>query len=113
MNEQLIERLNDRLEDCNAVIQKFKENLDKDPLYALSWSKDTFKAAAMLDLLQWVIPVFEKHEAQVVADELTRRLIQRATCPAQSTSPTSNLVDDYKTAVIAEVLDMMRWWVEK
>lgn len=93
-----------------ATIQRFKLELDKDPAYALSWGDSVFRAAAKLRILNQLVNDLadEKTTRENIHDSLMGRIMHKSRYPAQSTSPTSNLIEQYELAACAEIVDDLR-----
>jgi len=100
---------------AQTQIDKFKAALDKDPAHALSWGTGVFQAAATLKVAHMLVYAFTEREGEVMCtieqarDTLLDRVMQKARYPAQSTSPTSNLMEQYEAAAYAEALDELKW----
>ena len=102
-------------EQAQAQIDKFKLELDKDPAYALSWGNDVFQSAARLKMAKMLVNAFTEREGNTVCtieqarDTLLDRVMLKARYPAQSSSPTSNLMEQYEAAAYAEALDELKY----
>jgi len=99
-------------ENETAVIEKFKMALDKDPAYALSWGCGVFAAAAKLRVLRQLINVLGDGEAtqEDVHSLMMANVLHKSQYPAQSSSPTSNLIEQYELAACAEIIaDLPRY----
>lgn len=102
----LKDRYTKQAENETAVIEKFKMALDKDPAYALSWGCGVFAAAAKLRVLKQLINVLGDGEATAedVHSLLMANILHKSQYPAQSSSPTSNLIEQYELAACAEII---------
>jgi hypothetical protein len=88
-----------------AKIAKFQDELIKDPAYALSWSNGAFQSAARLRVAKMMADAFtDGWTVQDARDTLMDRVMHKSKYPAQSTSPTSNLIEQYELAAYAEFL---------
>jgi hypothetical protein len=97
-------------EQARAQIDKFKVELDKDPAYALSWGNDVFKNAARLKVAGMLVNAFsDTCTVEQARETLLDRVMNKARYPAQSTSPTSNLMEQYEAAAYAEALDELKY----
>ena len=107
----LLERFQRQAQYETATIEKFKLELDKDPAYALSWGNEVFRAAAKLKVVNEIINSLKDLEpAENIKDALMDRIMHKSRYPAQSTSPTSNLIEQYELAVCAEIFnDLQRY----
>lgn len=105
-------------EQAQAQIDKFKVELDKDPAYALSWGNGVFQSAARLKVAQMLVYAFTEREGDTTCtieqarETMMDRVMHKARYPAQSTSPTSNLMEQYEAAAYAEALDELRYFTE-
>lgn len=95
-----------KLEIAQVQIAEFKEKFNEDPAYALTWSKTIFQAAAMESVCKSILAAIDKETSTLenLKATLTDQVLHAAKYPAESTSPTSNLMDNYMTAVKAEIL---------
>lgn len=94
-----------------AVLDKFAKDFAYDPTYALSWSNSVFQAAARVKVAKELATAFENPDVDVVRARayLTDRVLNRARYPAQSTSPTANLMEQYESAAYAEALEVLNY----
>jgi len=101
----LLERFQRQAESETAVIEKFKVELAKDPAYALSWGCGVFAAAAKLRILKQLINALEDGDTTIknIQDHLMGNIMHKSRYPAQSSSPTSNLIEQYELAACAEI----------
>jgi len=115
MSEKAIKKFTAIAEQAQESIDKFKEQLNKDPAHALSWGLDAFHNAARLKVAQMLVYGFTPKDGTTVytvdqaVDFLTDRIMSKARWPAQNTSPTSNLMEQYEAAAYAEALDELRY----
>lgn len=105
MSEKLAQKYSRRLATARAKIEKFQAEVELDPAHALSWGIGAFAAAAEIRVLRQVVADFESGAtAAEVKSWLMSHVIQGSRTPAHSTSPTSNLIEQYVLASYAEVL---------
>ena len=121
--ETIIERLHERAKserDALGVIQaeiaepSFLEG--GTALHFFSWSKDAFKTAARAKVFGRYAEVFMRlHEGRLtdvtmqdIVNEIGRAVHRAVVAPPQSTSPTSNLAEQYEAAAMAELLEFLR-----
>jgi len=115
MSAKALKKFTAVAEQAQAQIDKFKADLDKDPAHALSWGLDAFHNAARLKVASMLVYGFTPKEGSPVytveqaVEFLTDRVMSKARYPAQSTSPTSNLMEQYEAAAYAEALDELRY----
>jgi hypothetical protein len=114
MTAQALKKFTAIAEQAQLQIDKFKAELDKDPAYALSWGLGAFQSAARLKIANMLVYAFTPREGETVCtiaqarDTLMDRVMNKARYPAQSTSPTSNLMEQYEAAAYAEALDELK-----
>jgi hypothetical protein len=106
---QLIKRFKSQSEAARYRVDVFKTKLDEDAAHALIWSLDAFKSAAEIRVLGHVIDSLEGgNTVEQVLEGLIDRVLQGGKYPAQSTSPTSNLMEQYELAVYAELATYLK-----
>ena len=114
MTAQALKKFTAIAEQAQKQIDKFKAELDKDPAYALSWGLNVFQNAARLKVAKMLVYAFTEREGETVCtleearETLLTRVMNKARYPAQSTSPTSNLMEQYEAAAYAEALDELK-----
>jgi hypothetical protein len=114
MTAQALKKFTAIAEQAQKQIDKFKVELDKDPAYALSWGLSAFQSAARLKIANMLVYAFTEREGETMCtldqarDTLMDRVMNKARYPAQSTSPTSNLMEQYEAAAYAEALDELK-----
>jgi hypothetical protein len=114
MTAQALKKFTAIAEQAQKQIDKFKAELDKDPAYALSWGLSAFQSAARLKIANMLVYAFTEREGETMCtldqarDTLMDRVMNKARYPAQSTSPTSNLMEQYEAAAYAEALDELK-----
>lgn len=109
---KLLERFQRQAQYEIETIEKFKVELAKDPAYALSWGCGVFAAAAKLRILNQIINALSDEQTTVdnIRDHLMGHILHKSRYPAQSTSPTSNLIEQYELAAYAEIVgDLPRY----
>jgi hypothetical protein len=110
MNTKLIAQFQRKIDDAQNKLDKFKADFDKDPAYALSWSNGVFRHAAELQLFRQVLTALEGDASLAeITESLTSRVMHKSRYPAQSTSPTSNLMEQYELSVAAELLGDLQY----
>jgi hypothetical protein len=115
MTAQALKKFTAIAEQAQAQIDKFKVELDKDPAYALSWGNGVFQSAARLRVATMLVNAFTERDGETnctieqARDTLMDRVMHKARYPAQSTSPTSNLMEQYEAAAYAEALDELKY----
>jgi hypothetical protein len=115
MSAKALKKFTAIAEQAQAQIDKFKTELDKDPAYALSWGLTAFQSAARLKVAQMLVYAFTPRDGEVLLtiegarETLMDRVMSKARYPAQSTSPTSNLMEQYEAAAYAEALDELKY----
>jgi hypothetical protein len=111
MSAKLLARFQRQVESQQAQIAKFKAELDKDPAHALTWGLDAFRSAATLKVLNQIVAALEVGDADLdnIRETLMDRVLHRSKYPAQSTSPTSNLMEQYELSACAEILSDLKY----
>ena len=111
MSQKLTVRFFNQAQSCQARLDKFTESFAKDPAYALSWGTDAFQAAAKLQVLKQILAALEDGTATAdnIRSTMMDRVLHKSKYPAQSTSPTSNLIEQYELAACAEILSDLQY----
>jgi hypothetical protein len=112
---KLLERFQRQAENETFVIEKFKAELDKDPAYALSWGCGVFASAAKLRVIKQIISALEDGETtnEDIRNHLMGSIMHKSRYPSHSTSPTSNLIEQYELAACAEIAgDLSRYTLD-
>ena len=115
MSDRALKRFTSLAAKAQEQCDKFAAEFAKDPAYALSWGNSVFQEAARLKIAQMMASAFTPREdSAVITVEAARevcldRVMNKARWPAQSTSPTSNLMEQYEAAAYAEALDELKY----
>ena len=111
MSQKLIVRYFNQAQSCQDRLDKFTEAFAKDPAYALTWGTDAFQAAAKLRTLKQILAALEDGTATAdnIRSTMMDRVLHKSKYPAQSTSPTSNLIEQYELAACAEILSDLEY----
>ena len=109
--DYLTKRFQRKLDEAQSEVAAFVGKVQHDAAYALSWSNSVFHAAAKERVYKQVIAsikdsVSEDGELDLsnIIGMVTDRVLHKAKYPAQSTSPTSNLIEQYELATWADIL---------
>lgn len=109
--DYLTKRFQHKLDEAQSEVAAFVGKVQHDAAYALSWSNSVFQAAAKERVYKQVIAsikdsVSEDGELDLsnIIGMVTDRVLHKAKYPAQSTSPTSNLIEQYELATWADIL---------
>ena len=109
--DYLTKRFQRKLDEAQSEVAAFVGKVQHDAAYALSWSNSVFQAAAKERVYKQVIAsikdsVSEDGELDLsnIIGMVTDRVLHKAKYPAQSTSPTSNLIEQYELATWADIL---------
>ena len=101
------------LDGAKRDIAEWKEKFEKDPAYALSWSRGTFHSAAVLRVYGQVV---SKLRAGTPIKALYTGYLAMLSSSAgqsyRSSSPASNMMADAEVAVYANVVDTLGALVE-
>jgi hypothetical protein len=111
MSAKLLARFQSQADGVQAKLDKFMVDFHSDPAYALSWSNDTFSAAAKLRVLKQIIAALDDGTATLdnIRETMMDRVLHRSKYPPQSTSPTSNLIEQYELSACAEILSDLKY----
>ena len=111
MNERLLKRFRSHADQCQQSLDKFSAGFAEDPAHSLSWSLGAFENAAKLRILKQIITALEAGNADLdnIRSTLTDRVMHRAKYPPQSSSPTSNLIEQYEMAACAKILEDLQY----
>jgi Mg-chelatase subunit ChlD len=111
MSSKLLVRFQREAQGVQDRLDKFKVEFDKDPAHALTWANDTFANAAKLRILKQIIVALEDGSADVdnIRNTMMDRILHRSKYPAQSTSPTSNLIEQYELSACADIFSDLQY----
>ena len=118
MNKQasFIKRLESDIASEQAQIDRFVAKVQEDPAYALSWGTNAFASAANLKVFKLVLAAMTREEEacsmQDLKSTLMDRVLHKSKYPAQSTSPCSNLMEQYELAAYANMLSDLNMYME-
>lgn len=112
--EWFVRHLTSTVEDCDEKLTRFKTRFEADAADAFTWSMDALEASATRDVYcrmqAWWLTMEGKPEQtlETVRKEVIRQTMNGAKYVQNSSSPTANLVDVYKTAAWAKLAD----WID-
>ena len=112
---QALAKFQTQVVDQTAKITQFREELGEDPSHALKWGNSAFEAAARLSVAKMLVYCFTDRPGQPaqsvesVRKMLLGKVTQRSKYPPQSTSPTSNLMEQYELAALAEAYEELAY----
>jgi len=111
VNDRLIKRFQSQVVQCQDRLDKFTADFAQDPAYALSWGTDAFASAARLRVLRQVVAALEHDHSTLdnIRSTLTDRVMHKSKYPPHSTSPTSNLIEQYELAACADILGDLQY----
>lgn len=114
MSQKLLKRFQNQVETAQSRLDRFTADFARDPAHALAWGTEVFQAAAKLKILREIIKALENGNGTLdnIRSTLTDRVLHRAKYPPQSTSPTSNLIEQYEMAACAEILSDLQYVTE-
>ena len=97
MTDRLLKRFQSQNDSVQSRLDKFMVDFHTDPAHALTWGTDVFQAAAKQKVLKQIIAALEQGTGTLdnIRSTLMDRVLHKSKYPAQSTSPTSNLVEQY------------------
>lgn len=105
-------KLNREAEMSQEVLDAFRADMERDPLYAFSWSANAFAAAARISIAREFLarlsnaPMSAGDLGEWRA-ELQTRVMRAARYPSSSTSAASNLAEQHKAQAEAELLEFL------
>jgi hypothetical protein len=103
--------LSGNLETAQRQVDLFKESLDKEPAYALSWAGRVYDAAAQLKVYNAALSFLQDTEESVAGlrAEANRQVLQAARNPSRSTSPWSNEMDRCEAQAWAQLAEKLAY----
>lgn len=107
----LIRALSSKIKRHQIVIDDLIKRLAKGPAEALSWSQSAFEAAARLEAFIQIRVGPMRTGIDHVFEIVQRDALSKARFPLHSTSVPSNLISRYKTAALAEAVEMLAPYV--
>jgi hypothetical protein len=119
MSARALKKFTAKAKAAQEQCDKFAAEFAKEPAYALSWGNSVFQEAARLKIAQMMVYAFTEREdgvvmtVQAARDVCLERVMNKARWPAQSTSPTANLMEQFEGAAYAEALDELKYLVEE
>jgi hypothetical protein len=114
VSDKLLKRFQSQIAMCQESLDKFAADFAKDPAYALSWGTGAFEKAAKLRVLQQIAHALAEGNGNLenIRSTMMDRVLHKSKYPAQSTSPTSNLIEQYELAACAEILSDLQYVTE-
>jgi hypothetical protein len=97
--------IQDSFTNSKHEFESFKKNFEKSPVYAFTYSTDRcMQAAAKYEVAAMVESILnsDKGGLEAAISEARHRALRGAVYPSFSTSPTSNLVEMFRTQAWAE-----------
>jgi hypothetical protein len=111
-----IKRLSNYAEELvrsgDIKIAKFKDSLEKNASYAFEWSSSAFEGAAQKEIGALLLVTLEQANKKTSEEEIVKqieawaadRVLTGARYFPRSSSPSSNLMEQYRTAAFGELL---------
>jgi hypothetical protein len=114
MSTKLLKRFQSHADSAQARLDKFAVEFAKDPAHALTWGTDAFAKAAELRVYKQIIAALEGPGCTLahIRSTMMDRVLHKSKYPAQSSSPTSNLIEQYELAACAEILSDLQYVTE-
>lgn len=115
MTEKALRKFTEMAEAAQVQCDKFAKSFSEDPAFALTWGNSVFQHAARLRVAQMMVYSFTVRPNELTCtlerarESLLDRVMNKARYPAQSTSPTANLMEQYEAAAYAEALDELKY----
>lgn len=111
----LIRVLEGRMDSFEHSVLEFKNRFEQDPGFAFKWGGDALAAATKRSVYRYVVASIQKDAESARALTPTRirewaegEVLRRAKYPPQSTSPMSNLCEQYEAAAWAEIQEILQ-----
>ena len=115
--ERLAEKFMGERDCAQDELVKFQEAFQKDAAYALTWGTSVFDAAGRERVYDQLIQFWMGNKdvdcvvlLSNMIDLVTDKVLYRAKYPPSSTSPTSNLMEQYEMAAWARVLSDLNYY---
>lgn len=107
--EFCIRMFTSQMDSANKNLEKFREDMVKDPMRAFQWADSSFEAAAKHNACSQVLWLLTAGETmENIRETLTENVMQGAKYVPSSTSRSSNYTKLCLTAQQAEALNMFR-----
>jgi hypothetical protein len=106
--ELLKQHYEEQIADCNDTLAEWGTKFNDNPLYAFEWSLGAIACAARLIVAEEILGAIEGGVAtrKTILKHAEKQALNGAKYPPQSTSPTSNLAAQYKTAAWADAVEV-------
>lgn len=110
-------RADSAIEKGDDEMKKFTDDLQyKNAVYAFEWSHSVMNAAAAREVALYIKnclkAVPDETDLWALRESVNDRVISSAKYPKFSTSPTSNLMEQFKTAAFAEWASLLNQAIE-
>jgi hypothetical protein len=119
MTANALKHFTEKAAHAQTQCDKFAKSFAEDPAFALTWGNSVFQHAARLRVAQMMVHAFTQRDGETMCtldqarDTCLDRVMNKARYPAQSTSPTSNLIEQFEAAAYAEALDELKYMFNK
>lgn len=114
---RVIDQLNNKIASAKGVIDLFKAKLEEEPAYAFELSRSAFEAAAVIAIYSGFVASLTSGDESATIKSLfssaERLAKQGALFPSMSSSPTTNLMETYKTKVYAEMAEQLSYCIDR
>jgi hypothetical protein len=107
--ERLRRHYEAEIAECNEALEKWRMKFADNPLFAFEWSLGAIGSAASLIVAEEILGAIDGGVAtrKTILKHAEKRVMTGALYPPQSTSPTSNLAAQYKTAAWANAVELL------
>lgn len=101
-----------QLRTSKKILYNWNESFSENPTHAMSWSMNTFKAAAQHDVAKRILHSIKEFRGDNVSDEkilsdiktiTNENVIRGAMYPERSSSPASNLMSQEEVSAWASI----------
>jgi hypothetical protein len=114
--DQVLRALSDKKTSLEKRTTAWAAKYEANPAHALSWATDAFQEAAQLELVSGVLdflfgevnPSFKGDRLECITSEFERDLLRMAASNPSSTSQCSNMMENCRRVVKAEMVQWLR-----
>ena len=107
--ESFIKIFNSQIENADKSLEKFRQDMVKDPMRAFQWADFSFESAAKHSAFSQVLYMLQSGQPmENIREILTDNIMNGAKYVPSSTSRSSNYIKLCETAQQAEALNMFR-----
>lgn len=103
-------KLKNQIDSSQEAINSFKENLDRDPSYAMRWSDKAFRASAEYTVARIMLNTVDVEGMTFdrIFELIEQAFLRESTSLSRSTSPGSNIYQEEERVSWGEIYKMAR-----